>query len=73
MLMSNKETVRDALLAAGGFAAVARKVGANRRETVRWWAINNRVPARWIPRVAGAVGKPEEWFWRLHHDEDQSA
>lgn len=64
--MSKKETVREAIMAAGGFAAVARQIGANRRETVRWWAVKNRVPPRWIPKLSAAVGKPHEFFWRLH-------
>ncbi len=67
MLMSNDtETVRALIIGAGGFAAVAREVGARRRETVRWWAVNNRVPPRWIPAVARVLGKPESFFWRLH-------
>lgn len=67
MLMSNDtETVRALIMGAGGFAAVAREVGARRRETVRWWAVHNRVPPRWIPAVSRVLGKPEAFFWRLH-------
>ncbi len=67
MLMSiDNETVRDVFLAAGGFAEVARKVGANHRTTVRWWAEKNLVPPRWITKASKATGKPESFFWRLH-------
>ena len=67
------DTVRGLIMAAGGFAEVARKVGARRRETVRWWAVNNRVPPRWIPQVARVLDRPESYFWRLYSDFDRSA
>lgn len=71
--MNNEDTVREALIRAGGFSEVARKIGANRRETVRWWAVKNRVPARWIPVLAPVVGKPESWFWRLYREDGKAA
>lgn len=67
--MSDKDAVRKAIMAAGGFAVVARRIGANRRETVRWWAVKNRVPPRWIPKLAAVVGKPHDFFWRLHNED----
>jgi len=69
VLMSDKNTVKEVIVAAGGFAAVARRLGANRPETVRWWAVKNRVPPRWIPKLAAVVGKPPEFFWRLYNED----
>ncbi len=63
------ETVRSVLESAGGFVAVAKGIGAKSDETVRMWAVKNRVPARWISKVSDFTGKSKEWFWELYEDE----